>query len=189
MVIPFSPSFFLHLAADIALTFILIRFIYYPVYRNRERIFVYIIFNVVLYLMISLLNKVEVSIGATFGMFAVFSILRYRTELITPRDLTYLFIIICTALLNAVIKSEWYIILMFNLIILLFTFIIEGQLFRKKSVFRAVKYDKPEMIYNPDRSSLISDLEMRMGLKIDHITIGRIDLRNDSVQIYVYYNE
>lgn len=184
-----STDFFLHFAADIVFTFILIRFIYYPVYRNRERIFIYIIFNVMLFLLMSTMNQVDVSIGATFGMFAVFSILRYRTELITPRDLTYLFIIITTSLLNAIINSSWYIILSINLLILVMTYLIEGSLFRDKTVYRSVKYDRPELLYATDQNELRNDLEKRMGISIRRITIGKYDFYRESVQINVYYNE
>lgn len=185
----FNTGFAIRLLFDIIFTFILIRFIYYPVYRNRERIFVYIIFNVVLFLVAFLLNRIDVSAGAALGMFAIFTILRYRTEGITTRDLTYLFIIISTALLNALVHAGWQIFLIVNILILGLTYILEGQLFYKKERYRVIFYDHPEYLDSPDRDLLKKDLEKRLGLKINHISIGKIDFGRDTVQIIVYYDE
>lgn len=185
----FNTGFFARLIVDIIFTFVLIRFIYYPVYRNRERIFVYIIFNMVLFLIGYLLNRIDISAGAAFGIFAVFSILRYRTESITTRDLTYLFIVITTALLNSLVNAGWQIFLILNIIILGLTYIIEGQLFYKKERYHVVWYDNPELLNFPDQALITKDLEQRMGLRINHISISKIDFKKDSVQIIVYYDE
>ena len=74
---------------DLTSVFILIRFVYYPIYKHRELFFTFFIFNIIIFLICFLLNKVELSMGAAFGLFAVFSMLRYRTEDISIKDMTY----------------------------------------------------------------------------------------------------
>lgn len=182
-------DFLLHFTADILFTFILIRFLYYPRYKIRERIFIYLIFNIVLFLLMWTMNSIDVSTGSAFGIFAIFSILRYRTELISPRDLTYLFIGIATALLNAVVTTSWPVLLSVNLLVLLMTFLIEGNLFRDNKSHILVNYDHPGQLNSPDQTGVYQDLEQRLGHGIDHITIGKIDYLKESVQLTVYYHE
>ena len=91
---------------DLASVFILIRFVYYPIYKHRELFFTFFIFNIIIFLICFLLNKVELSMGAAFGLFAVFSMLRYRTEDISIKDMTYLFLVIAIGLIAAVTKIK-----------------------------------------------------------------------------------
>ena len=101
------PKFFMRLSVDLVSVFILIRFIYLPVQRNRELVFTLFLFNLIIFLITYLLNKVELSMGAAFGLFAVFSMLRYRTEGISIKDMTYLFMVIAMGLITAVSKGDW----------------------------------------------------------------------------------
>ena len=91
---------------DLLSVFLLIRLIYYRIYKNSEYFFTYFIFNIVIFLISFLLNKVELSMGAAFGLFAVFSMLRYRTEDISIKDMTYLFLVIAMGLIAAVTKIK-----------------------------------------------------------------------------------
>src|SRR5688572_29785202 len=100
-----SLKFFIHLAVDLVSVFILIRFIYYPNYRTKEFFFTFFIFNLIIFLITYMMNKVEMSMGAAFGLFAVFSIMRYRSEDISIKDLTYLFLVIAIGLITAVSKG------------------------------------------------------------------------------------
>src|ERR1044072_3686019 len=102
-----SGKFFMRLAIDIASVFLLIRFIYFPAHKSREYFFTFFIFNIVIFLITFLLNKVQMSLGAAFGLFAVFTMLRYRTEGISIKDMTYLFLVIAIGLICAVSKGGW----------------------------------------------------------------------------------
>src|SRR5688572_3941200 len=102
-----SPKFFMRLGINLLSTFILVRFIYFPAHKSREYFFTFFIFNLVIFLITFLLNKVEMSLGAAFGLFAVFTMLRYRTEGISIKDMTYLFLVIAIGLINAVSKGGW----------------------------------------------------------------------------------
>lgn len=184
-----SPKFFLRIGIDVASVFILIRFIYFPIYRSREYVFTFFIFNLIIFLITFLLNKVEMSMGAAFGLFAVFSMLRYRTEDISIKDMTYLFLVIAMGLICAVSKGSWDELSLINIIILLVTYLLESKVLMKKEVTKIVQYENIELIKPERQAELIADLEKRMGVKINHISIGRLDFLRDSAQVHVYYYE
>src|SRR5215204_3802746 len=103
-VLKMSSKIGFRLLIDLATIFILVRYIYFPIYRHREFFFMFVIFNLIIFLISFLLNKVELSMGAAFGLFAVFSMLRYRTDNISIKDMTYLFLCIAIGLVTAVTK-------------------------------------------------------------------------------------
>jgi len=184
-----SLKFFVRLSVDFVSVFILIRFIYFPIYRNREFFFTFFIFNLIIFLITFLLNKVEMSMGAAFGLFAVFSMLRYRTEGISMKDMTYLFLVIAMGLISAVSKGNWDELLLLNGIILAFTYLLESNIFLKKESSKNIQYEDIEMIRPEHRAELIADLEKRMGIKINRLLIGKIDFLKDTAMIRVYYYE
>jgi hypothetical protein len=184
-----GPKFFIRLAINLVSVFILIRFIYFPAYKNRENFFTLFIFNLIIFLITFILNKSDMSMGAAFGLFAVFSMLRYRTEGISTKDMTYLFLVIAMGLITALSKGNWIEISFINLIIIIFTFALESSVFMKKEVSKNIQYENIEMIKPEFRIELMTDLENRMGLKINRISIGKIDFLKDTAIIRVYYNE
>lgn len=183
-----GPKFFIRLGVNLVSVFILIRFIYFPVYKNRENFFTLFIFNLIIFLITFILNKSDMSMGAAFGLFAVFSMLRYRTEGISTKDMTYLFLVIAMGLITALSKGNWIEISFINLIIIIFTFSLETTVFMKKEVSQNIQYENIEMIKPALRAELLADLENRMGIKINRITIGKIDFLRDTALIKVYYN-
>jgi len=183
-----GPKFFIRLGINFVSVFILVRFIYFPVYKNRENFFTLFIFNLIIFLITFILNKSDMSMGAAFGLFAVFSMLRYRTEGISTKDMTYLFLVIAMGLITALSKGNWIEISFINLIIIIFTFALETTVFMKKEVSQNIQYENIEMIKPELRDELLADLENRMGIKINRITIGKIDFLKDTAIIKVYYN-
>jgi hypothetical protein len=184
-----SIKFFQRLAVNLGAVFVLIRFIYFPIYRSRENVFTFFIFNIIIFFITYFLNKVEMSMGAAFGLFAVFSMLRYRTEDISIKDMTYMFLCIAMGLINSVTKGSWDDLALLSLIIITITYLLESNLLIKKEVSRIVMYENIELIKPEKRNELIADLEKRLGIKVNHVTIGRIDFLRDAVQIHVFYYE
>jgi hypothetical protein len=182
-----SDRFFIRLAIDIVSVFILIRFIYFRAYRNKEFFFSYFIFNIIIFFITFLLNKVELSLGAAFGLFAVFSMLRYRTEGISMKDMTYLFLVIAIGLITAVAPGTWLEILLLNLFLLVFTFLLESNILMRKESSKIIQYDNIDMIQPDRREELIRDLEKRTGIKINRISIHKTDFLRDSATIQLYY--
>jgi hypothetical protein len=129
------------------------------------------------------------SMGAAFGLFAVFSMLRYRTEGITTKDMTYMFLVIAMGLITALSKGSWLELSFINFIILIFTFALETTVLMKKEVSKTIQYENIEMIKPEHREKLMNDLESRMGIKINRIAIGRIDFLKDTAIVRVYYYE
>jgi hypothetical protein len=184
-----SGKFYARLAINIISILILIRLIHYPSYRNIELYFTFFIFNFIIFLLAYLLNTVEMGIGAAFGLFAVFSMLRYRTENISAKDMTYLFIAIAIGLITAISKSSAIELTILNGLILFVTFIVEGNIFLKKEFSKSVQYENIEMINQENHDALIHDLRKRTGLNIHRITIGKVDFLKDSAIIKFYYYE
>lgn len=184
-----TEKFFLRLGFDFASVFILVRFIYYPTHRKREFFFTFFMFNLIIFLITFLLNKVEFSMGAAFGLFAVFTMLRYRTEGISMNDMTYLFTVIAMGLINAVSKAGWDELLLINTMILAFTLFLDSSLFFKREESKTIVYDNLEMIRPEKRAELIRHLEEKTGLSIRRITVEKVNLLSDSATITIYYIE
>lgn len=184
-----SAKFFMRLIIDFLSVLVLIRFIYFPIYKNREFFFAFFIFNLIIFLITFLLNKVEMSMGAAFGLFAVFSMLRYRTEGISMKDMTYLFLAIALGLISAVTKGNWDELILINSIILVVTYSLESNLLMKKEASKFIQYENIEMIKPEQRQELIADLEKRTGIKINRISIDKIDFLKDTAMIRIFYFE
>ena len=184
-----GAKFFLRFAVNIVFVFLFIRAIYLPIYKNKEKIFTFIIFNLIIFLITFALNKVEMSMGAAFGLFAVFTMLRYRTEDISTTDMTYMFLMIALGLINSVSKGSWDELILLDFIIFAATYLLESNILIKKEISMRIFYDNVELIRPENRKELIADIEQRMGIKVNHLDIGKVDFLRDMVQIIIYYNE
>ncbi len=181
---------------DMFFMFILMKFVYYKNYKRSDLFFTFFSFNIIIFLISFLLNKVELSMGAAFGLFAVFSMLRYRTEDLSIKDMSYLFLVIAIGLVAAVTKIkdtsdayEYVFLILINIIIISSAYLFESNLLFKKENVQLINYEKIELIKANAINELILDLKERTGLEIHRITIGRIDFLNDSAQIKIYYYE
>lgn len=186
----------LRLVIDFVAVFALIRLVYFPAYKKRELFFTFFIFNIIIFFICFLLNKVELSMGAAFGLFAVFSMLRYRTEDISIKDMTYLFLVIAIGLISAVTKvkdaSESYEVIflaLINGVIVLLAFLLESKLLIKKEVVKIINYENIELVSEDRHPELIADIKKRTGINVHRISIQKIDFLRDSAQIKIYYFE
>ena len=134
--------------------------------------------------------------GAAFGLFAVFGMLRYRTEDLSIKDMTYLFLVIAIGLMTAVIKLEdiayyyeFVFIICTNGFVLLLTYLLESNLLMKQETAKQIIYENIELIKPEKRAELMADLETRTGLKINRISIGKIDFLKDTALIKIYFFE
>ncbi len=184
-----SKKFFIRLAIDLTSVIILIRFIYFQVYKTKDLFFTYIIFNLVIFLLSFSLNKAELSMGAAFGLFAVFSMLRYRTEDISIKDMSYLFLSIALGVLNAVTKGGWEELCTISAIILLITWLLESSWLMKKESSKVIFYDQIELIPTENHEQLMADIRLRTGIPVHRVLVQKIDFLRDSAQIRIYYYE
>jgi hypothetical protein len=191
----FDLSFFLRLAINILSMFVLIRLIYYPVYKRRDQLFTFYMFNIAIFIITFVLNTGSkdksggFSMGAAFGLFAVFSLLRYRTEDISARDMTYLFTVIALGLISSVNKGTVVEILLINSVIVLAAWMLDGNILMKTEFVKTIQYENITMIKPDNHEELIADLKNRTGLNIHKISIGRIDFLRDTATIKIYYYE
>jgi hypothetical protein len=189
----FDPGDFLRLivrlGVDLGFATIVVVFVYYRLYRNREFVFTYFIFNIITFALCALLRKVPMELGFALGLFAVFGILRYRTEEIRMRDLTYLFIVIGLGILNAVAnkKVSFAELLLVNSVIVAATAIIELSPTGRRHGATPMLYDNLALLRPDKHAELIADLAQRTGLDVVRVQIHKVDLLRDAAEITVFH--
>jgi hypothetical protein len=176
---------------DLVVLFVLIRVIYYPIHRKKDHLFTYFLFNILIFFLCVLLNNVKLSTGFAFGLFAVFSVLRYRTEQISIKDMTYLFAVIALAVINALVSKKISLaeLVFTDGMILLMTYVLEHLWLTRHEAMRFVNYEKIDLIRPEKRAELYADLKLRLGINVNRIEVGKIDLLRDTVQLRVFYYE
>ena len=185
-ILEMNEKFVISLGINLLNVALIILFIYYPNYRKLDYIFTFIIFNLVIFLLTFVLKYVKLSVGAAFGLFAVFSMLRYRTQGLSMKDLTYLFIFIALGVISA-IQLEYYELVIIHGIILVSTFVLDGNVIFKGERTKSIQYENIEMIKPENHPALMEDLRNRTGLNIHRIAIGKIDFLKDAAVVKVYY--
>ena len=184
-------NFLLGLGFNLAVALLLVRAIYYPTTHNKSYVFTFLAFNTVIFLVLSFMASFEIGIGVGFGLFAIFSILRYRTETIPIREMTYLFIIAALPIMNSASLrgSIWPQLIAANAAVLVVMLVLEkGWGFRYASS-RPVVYEKIELVRPDRRAELLADLESRTGLKVRHVAVGKMDFMRDAVNLTVYFDD
>jgi hypothetical protein len=182
-----GAKFFIRFLIDISALAVLIGFIYFRSYKKKDHIFTYVMFNVIIFLITFMLNKVGMSFGAAFGLFAVFSILRYRTENISEKDMTYLFIVIALGLINSVAKGTYFEMALLNIIVLLIAWILDANLLWKADKYQLIMYEKIDLVKPQNYNLLIADLKERTGLDVYKVSVMQIDFLRDSAELKIYY--
>lgn len=171
---------------DITTMLLIFGLIYFPNYRNKEFMFTFFLFNIIIFIITFVLNKTNISMGAAFGLFAVFSMLRYRTEGISMKEMTYLLIAIALGLINA-IGLNLIPILVFNSIFAVFIFILDHPIVFKQEVSKTVLYENIDLIKPENHELLMADLRKRTGFDIHRFSIMSFDFLKDATSITIYY--
>ncbi len=187
----FTPEFFnliFRFGFNLSIAFIIIKLIYYRNHNNNDFVFTYFMFNSLIFFFATILGSMTVNLGFAFGLFAVFAILRYRTDPIPIKEMTYLFIVITVGVINALSSSEVsYAELLFtNIALVGLTYFLETYWQNNLLVRHTVEYEIIENIKPENHEKLLLDLEDRTGLSIKHFEIGRINFLRDTVQIRIY---
>jgi hypothetical protein len=177
-------------ALNLAMVFIIVRFIYYPQQRDKDYVFTFVAFNTIIFFVMGLLNSTELSVGVGFGLFAIFSILRYRTDTVPIREMTYLFVLIALAVVNSLlIRGQAYgQFAAVNISVIAILYVLErgwGFHFETRKV---ITYERIELIRPENEALLLADLRERTGLPIERVEIGELNFLRDSAEITVYYD-
>jgi hypothetical protein len=173
---------------NFAFATVVIRLVYYRRYGDRGFLFTYYLLNVITFTLCFLLRKVPAELGFALAIFAVFSILRYRTEQISSRDLTYLFIVIGLGVINAVANKSVGLdeLLTVNTLIAGMTVLIEYGPFRAKGSWTLLLYDNLELLKPGRQAELLRDIGERTGLPADRVEVENLDLLRDSATLRVH---
>ncbi|MBQ6952535.1 MAG: DUF4956 domain-containing protein [Bacteroidales bacterium] len=190
---------------NLAVCWILVHCFYYKKSRRRDYYFTFMVFSSAMLILLYIMGNVEVGVGLTLGLFAIFGVIRYRTETVPIREMTYLFVIIALAAANGLAPVyhlvdintaphytlSWgsvAVMALVNLLIIGLIAILESESLVKHTTTKLVLYDRIELIIPEKRAELIADLEKRIGVKVENVEIGHVDFLKDACFIKVYYN-
>ena len=170
---------------------IIVRYIYYPVTKNKDYLFTYLLISLTVFLLCVLLDSVKLQLGFALGLFAIFGIIRYRTDPIPIKEMTYLFLVIGISVVNALAnKKISHAELVFaNLLLVFVTFGMERIWLLRHESRRNIIYEKIELIKPENKEELLADLKERTGLNIVRYEIRRIDFLKDIANIRIFYYE
>ena len=184
-------SFLLNFAFNFMIALLVVRFIYYPSTHNKHYVFTFLAFNTIIYFVLYFMSSIEIGIGVGFGLFAIFSILRYRTDPMPIREMTYLFIIAALPVMNSIGVSgtAWPQLMAANLAVLAIMWVLEREWGFHYESTRRIIYEKIELIRPDRREELVADLEARTGVKVKQIIIGKVNFMRDTANLTIYYDD
>jgi len=165
--------------------------LYYSKTKRKDFLFSFIMMGTIIFLLCFTLNNVKLQMGFAFGLFAIFGIMRYRTDGIPIKEMTYLFVIIAVSVINSLVskKVSYAELLLANVVIVVVLFFLERVwLLRHESVKRVI-YERINLITPDKNKEMIADLEIRLGLKITRVEINKVDFLRDIAVVFVYYFE
>ena len=190
---------------NLLVCWILVQFFYYKKSRRRDYYFTFMVFSAAMLMLLYIMGNVEVGIGLTLGLFAIFGVIRYRTETVPIREMTYLFVIIALAAVNglapvyklvgATSASPHYelsggtvgIMVLSNLLVVCLIWILESEHLLKHTSAKLILYDRIDLIVPEKRAELIEDIEKRVGVKVSNLEVGHVDFLKDAAFIKIYY--
>lgn len=167
----------------------IIRFIYYPYTKRKDYVFTYYLISVIVFFLCFTLKKYELDIGMALGLFAIFGIIRYRTDPIPIKEMTYLFVVIGVSVINSLAnkKMSYAEIIGANTLIITVLILIERYWALKQEESKSVVYENIENIKPENHQNLKADLEHRTGLTINKVTIGDVDFLKDTAKVTIFY--
>ncbi|MBL6875525.1 MAG: DUF4956 domain-containing protein [Chitinophagales bacterium] len=179
----------LRLGLNLTVAYSIIHFIYQPTRKDSEYIFTFMVFSPLIFFVCNLFSNAELDIGFAFGLFAVFSILRYRTAQIQVKEMTYMFIVIAVAVINALAtkKISYAELLFTNAFIIFITYVLERYLANSGVTTQTIRYEVIENIKPENEALLLEDLQKRIGKPIIRFDILEVDYIRDSARLRVVH--
>ena len=185
----------LRFSFNLLVAFIIIKLIYHRDYKGNDFVFTYFMFNTLIFFFAFILGNLDINMAFGFGLFAVFAILRYRTDPIPIKEMTYLFIVITIGVINALSANQVVLteLVFANFSIVLLTFLLErhwvNNLPDNSLSSKTVVYNDMEMIKPENHQALINDLAQKTGLSVISIKVGRINFIENHANIKLYYKD
>jgi hypothetical protein len=182
-----TVEFFIRFLVSNAFLLVLLRLVHYRATLRRDSLGGFLLFGNGIFLVTSLLQNVQVSMGLTLGLFAIFGMLRYRTEALTTVEMAYLFVSIAISLMSAVGKLNIGALLVVNSMLCGLAVFCESSLLAAKKLEKNIVYERVDLVHPSRREELRHDLQQRTGLVIDRIEVGDIDFLRDTTMLKVFY--
>jgi hypothetical protein len=188
----FSEDFYgliLRLVINLLFLTLLIRVLYYTKTRRKDYLFTYYLIGTITFFLCFGLMQMDIDTGMGLGLFAIFGIIRYRTDAIEIKEMTYLFMVIGISVVNALASNELSIseVAVINISVVLLTYLLENVWLVKHETRKTINYERIDLIKPEKQDLLKADLEKRTGLAINRVEVGKIDFLNDTAQVRIYY--
>jgi hypothetical protein len=168
---------------------ILIRYLYYPIAKRKDYLFTYYLIGVITFFICFGLKKLDIDTGMGLGLFAIFGIIRYRTDAIEIKEMTYLFLIIGISVVNSLASAQISVaeMALINFSVVGITYGLEYVWLVKHETRKTIIYEKIDLIVPNKEAEMLADLKERTGLKINRFEIGKINFLDDTAQVRIYY--
>ena len=177
-----------HFAFNLIVSWIIVAGFYYRKSRRKDYSTTFMLFSTSIFLLLFLMPSVNLDTSFALGLFVIFGIIRYRTEMIPIREMTYLFLIIVVAVLNGINLSISYAeLITANALIILLLWLLEEKLLKRRKGIKLVTYERIELIVPPRRAEMLADLEARLGIAVERVEVGNVDFLRDVAFLKVYY--
>ena len=188
----FSEDFYgllIRLGINLLFLTILIRVLYYSKTRRKDYLFTYYLIGTITFFLCFGLMQMDIDTGMGLGLFAIFGIIRYRTDAIEIKEMTYLFMVIGISVINALASNELSIseVGVINISVVLLTFLLENIWLMKHETRKTINYERIDLIKLENYDLMKADLEKRTGLSINRVEVGKIDFLNDTAMVRIYY--
>ncbi len=181
-------TFLIRYALNLLFTFIVVRFIYYPKYRNNDFVFTFFLFNTILFVLCYLLAEADLKFGFAFGLFALFSMFRYRTVTVPIGEMGYFFLVVTLGIINSLaslVNIEM--LLVANSVLVAMTFLLGRTLSLTHENYQILNYENLGLIKPAERAELLKDLTDRTGYPIHKVQVVKVDYQRGIAQLRVYY--
>jgi hypothetical protein len=185
------PELVLRFGINLLVVLLLVRWLYYSGTKRKDYLFTYILISSVVFLLCFLLESVTLQIGFALGLFAIFGIIRYRTNPMPIKEMTYLFLVIGISVINALTTETGMAEILFaNVVVVLVTFGLEKVWLLRHVSSKTIIYEKINLIVPEKYDEMIADLKERTGIKeIKKVEIGKINFLKDTCRMIIYYED
>ncbi|MBK7148483.1 MAG: DUF4956 domain-containing protein [Bacteroidetes bacterium] len=184
-------EFLVRFGINLLFIIIIVRFIYYPRHRNKDFLFTFFLFNTVNFIICFLLSDTKLKTGFAFGLFAIFSIIRYRTVTVPIREMGYFFVAVTVGLINSLAILEdtqtAVILLLSNTVIIALILLLDRQLSLDHENYKEINYERIDLIKPELRNDMIEDIKKRTGLPIHRVELIKVDFLRDVARIHAFY--
>ncbi|MDG1331918.1 MAG: DUF4956 domain-containing protein [Crocinitomicaceae bacterium] len=179
----------LRLVINIVFMTILIRYLYYPIAKRKDYLFTYYLIGLITFFLCFGLKKLDIDTGMGLGLFAIFGIIRYRTDAIEIKEMTYLFLVIGISVVNSLASKQISVAEMavINLSVVAITYGLEYVWLIKHETRKTIVYEKIDLIVPDKHEEMMADLQERTGLQINRFEVGKINFLDDTAQVRIYY--